>query len=68
MVDAASTEESSAPVESEGWSFASGMVNTPKVGSDKAGPVRAHVSREATEGFGNWMGATLGALPGLIVW
>ena len=72
MVDAVSTEESSALVGVEGWSFAGGMVDIPKVGSGKVGPVMADASGEATEGLSNCMGATLGALvgvpSGLIVW
>ena len=68
MVDLASTEESSTPIGSEGWLFVGGTVDTPNVGSDKVGPVMVDMSEKATEGFGDWMGATLGALFGLIVW
>ena len=50
VVDSASMEESSAPRGSEGWSFAGGLVDTPKAGSDKAGPVMAETSGEAMKG------------------
>ena len=43
-----STEESSAG--SEGWSLAGGIVDAPKVGSDKVGPVTAEMSEDAPEG------------------
>ena len=34
------------------------MVDTPKVGSDQAGPVRAEMSGDAADGWSNWIGAT----------
>ena len=49
MVDAPSTKEPSV-AGLEGWSFAGGMVDVPKVGSDKVVPVMAEMSGEATEG------------------
>ena len=56
-----STEELLAPAGSKGWPSDCGMVDTPKVGSGKVGPVTAEMSREATDGWSNWIGATLGA-------
>ena len=66
MVESVSPEESSL-AGSEGWSFEGGMMDTPKAGSNKAGPARAEMSGEATEGRSNWMGATLGALVGVLL-
>ena len=51
------------------------MVDTPKVGSNKVGPVTAKMSREAADGLRNWIRTVSGAKPGalagvlgLIVW
>ena len=56
----------------EGWSFAGGMVDTPKVGRETEGTVMADMSGDVTEGLSDWMGATLGLVAGvplgLIVW
>ena len=42
------------------------MVDTPKVRSDKVGPVTAEMSGDATDGQSDWTGATLGAELGVL--
>ena len=49
VVESMSTEES-LPVGSEGWSCEGRMVDTPKVGNDKVGPVMAEMSGKRPRG------------------
>ena len=48
-------------VGADGWSFEGGMVDTPKVGGDKMGPVMGEMSGDATDGQRDWIRATPGA-------